>query len=87
MQPKSFSLDGKRYRIDPLIPMATIRHWVSMRHIGASDSYIEREIAESAARSKDGAQWTPSRVRQAQRYAVSCHRKNQALYTRVTKGN
>ncbi|RWM82836.1 MAG: hypothetical protein EOR84_34285 [Mesorhizobium sp.] len=43
---KSFTLDGKRHRIHPRIPLQQIRWLVSRQHIATSDAEIEELITK-----------------------------------------
>lgn len=73
-QPKSFHLDGRRYRLSPRVPAKQIEQMVSLIHIGTPD-----EGVEAAVRARTGA-WPKPLADQAVRYALMWHRRNQRLY-------
>lgn len=81
-RPKFFTLDGRRYRISPLVPTQAIRRLVSRLHVSQSDEDVRDEI-ETRARENH---WPTSLVEPAVRYALSVHRKNQKLYSQVSRG-
>lgn len=77
MQPKSFTLDGKRHRISPLVPMGQIKWLVGRMHVRDSDSLIRHAIEKRAA-AQPG--WTKATTEQAVKFAIACHRENQRLF-------
>lgn len=74
-QPKSFYLDGKRYRLSPKVPAQLIRWLVMHLHVGDTDERIAESIRERCT----GPGWNPMLTEQAVRYALRCHRVNQRL--------
>jgi hypothetical protein len=81
-QPGSFTLDGQRYRLNPLVPAAVIEWTVAKMHVGMTDSEVAMTFRQGAK--EPG--WTERLIVQAERYAVYCHRKNQSLYRFVMSG-
>lgn len=78
-QAKSFTLDGKRHKLDAKVPAEQIRHMAGFWHVSVPDDEIREMIARRAA--GQGKAWPDHCVRQAQAFAVKCHRDNQRLYT------
>ncbi|RWM86475.1 MAG: hypothetical protein EOR84_30650 [Mesorhizobium sp.] len=70
---KSFTLDGKRHKIHPKIPLQQIRWLIGRQHVGTPDAEIEELII---ARAKD---WPRAAIDSAKKFALLCHRKNQNL--------
>jgi hypothetical protein len=73
-RPKSFRLDGQRYRLDPTVPIGTIRWLVGQLSVGTPDEDVVEVI--KARLPKDTA---PRIADQCGRYALKCHRENQRL--------
>ncbi|MES0188959.1 hypothetical protein NKK48_30310 [Mesorhizobium sp. C386A] len=48
MRAKSFTLDGKRHKIHPQIPLQEIRWLVGRQHVGEPDTTIEALFDERA---------------------------------------
>lgn len=78
--PKSFTLDGKRHRLDPKIPTGQIEWLVRREHVATGDSEIAAMIRERATG------WSDRLINQAVAYAIKCHRDNQDLYRHVYRG-
>jgi len=81
--PKTFTLDGKRKRLNPLVPTGQISRIVADIHIGAPDGEVVEIIAK---RAKQNTGWNARLIGNAATYALHCHRKNQALYRAVMLG-
>jgi hypothetical protein len=79
VQPKSFTLDGKRYRLDDKVPAPQIRYLSGFWHVAVPDVEI-REIIERRATAN---RWPVQYVEQAVMFAIKCHRENQKLYRSV----
>lgn len=77
MNPKSFTLEGKRYKLLPVIPIQQISWLVQRMHVSALDADVRDSIVQRVG-SNSG--WTKQAIEQAQHYAVKCHRDNQALF-------
>lgn len=86
MRPKSFTLDGKRYRLSPEIPLNSIAGHVARYPVGTPDEDICASIREAVGNSRDASLWTPRLILQAERLALSEHRRNQRLYAQVMGG-
>lgn len=88
--PGSFALDGRRYRLDRRTPTHEIAYLVSKLHIGLTDEQVLAElgIANRLAHyeSSIGKRSLVKIVRQSERYAIYCHRRNQKLYWPVIRG-
>lgn len=79
---KTFTLDGKRMKLNALVPAGQIE-WIAGRwHVSMTDEEIRTEIAKRSA----GKEMPENVLRSAQAYAIACHRKNQALYRFVATG-
>ncbi len=75
MNPKSFTLDGKRHKLDALIPIGSIRYVVGNMNVGDTDEAVRAEIAERSVK------WgKPALAEQAALFALKCHRENQAIF-------
>lgn len=74
MATKSFTLDGKRYRLPPNIPTADIRYMIGNRHVAEPDAEI-RELMAARTRT-----WSAELQNIATLYALRCHRANQHLF-------
>lgn len=72
---KSFTLDGKRHKVHPKIPVVQIRMLVSRQHVGEPDDKIMGLITERATAND----WPRAATDSASKLAVWFHRKNQAL--------
>ncbi|RWP44328.1 MAG: hypothetical protein EOR04_05240 [Mesorhizobium sp.] len=70
---KSFTLDGKRHKIHPKIPLQQIRWLIGRQHIGTADAEIEQLVTD---RAKD---WPRAAIDSAKKFALWCHRRNQML--------
>jgi hypothetical protein len=71
---------GKRW--DARVPRVDI-HWLIGRvHVGTSDD----EVAADVRKRCTAPGYTPAIVRQSVAYALECHRRNRALYSRVMGG-
>lgn len=71
---------GKRW--DARVPRGDI-HWLIGRlHVSAT----EEEIAADITRRCSAPGYTPSIIRQSVAYALECHKRNRALYSRVMGG-
>ncbi len=81
-QAKSFTLDGKRYRLDSLVPAGSIRWLVARHRVSLADAEVELAMAYRCS----GKEWSEKLCLQACAYALKCHRDNQGLYTRVMLG-
>lgn len=55
MQQKSFTLDGRRYRLDALVPAYDIERRVAREHVGTDDIRIAKIIGEA---------WGPAELQQ-----------------------
>lgn len=73
--PKSFTLDGKRYKLDARIPTGGIRWLMGRVHVGTPDDEVRADIRERAK--VNG--WPAELVPVAEAYALKCHHDNQAL--------
>ena len=78
-RPKSFTVDGKRYKLGSRIPTHEIRSIVATFHVGTSDEEIMADMETRAMRVKA----KPAEILQCQMYALKCHRENQQLYRKV----
>jgi len=79
-QPKSFTLDGKRYKLDALVPAHEIEWKVMRMHVGTSDDKVKAVFRDTADPAKG---WTERLIKQAENYALYCHRANQGTYRYV----
>jgi hypothetical protein len=79
--PKSFTLDGKRHKLDPRVPARQIQWLVDRLHVATPDEDLRGIIAKRAAEG-----WPAHCLKQAQEFAVYCHRKNQKMYLFVMRG-
>lgn len=93
MAQKSFTLDGKRYRLNALVPIWQIERMAAAWHVSTPDDDIRDIIArrinpQFTSRAFDNAPlpWTCAMVQQAMDYAVYCHRRNQRLWNYVATG-
>ncbi|ESY35727.1 hypothetical protein NKK48_01355 [Mesorhizobium sp. C386A] len=73
MRAKSFTLDGKRHKIHPQIPLQEIRWLVGRQHVGEPDTTIEALFDERAKT------WPEKAIASAKKFAIWCHRRNQIL--------
>lgn len=80
---KSFTLDGKRYRISTTLPTGTIEYLARFWHVSTTDAEICDIIRRRAMDAPRRADWPERMIAQAQRYAMSRHRANQKLYRYV----
>lgn len=83
MPQRTFTLDGKRYRIPSMFSCSEIERVVNRLHVAARDKEVREEIT---SRTKGKSGWTEALIEKACLYALHVHRKNQALYHKVTKG-
>lgn len=74
---KSFTLDGKRHKINRRVPIAEVRHLIGQQHVSTTDDEI---IALIAARTTS---WPRAAIDSAKRLAVYFHRNNQKLFTEL----
>lgn len=72
---KSFTLDGKRYKVHPMVPVADIRWLIGRQHVGDEDDKIKALISQRTG------SWPRAARDSAQTLAVWFHRKNQQLVT------
>jgi len=73
---KSFTLDGKRHRLDSRVPTQQVQWLVDRQHVGTSDLEIT-ELIDGRTHS-----WPAAARKSARTFAVYCHRKNQHLVER-----
>lgn len=82
--PKSFTLDGKRYKLDPMVPTGFIRWRMGQVHVATSDAEIEAEMLARIA--KNCSDVSASVKRQIVNYALACHRENWKQFRAVATG-
>ncbi|TPL42583.1 MULTISPECIES: hypothetical protein [unclassified Mesorhizobium] len=70
---KSFTLDGKRHRVHPRVPIQSVRWLVGRQHVGTDDAEIEKLITDRAL------DWPRAAIDSAKKLAVWFHRQNQNL--------
>ncbi|WP_136619713.1 MULTISPECIES: hypothetical protein [Mesorhizobium] len=70
---KSFTLDGKRHKLHPKVPIQQVRWLVGRQHVSEPDATIEKLIVDRSA------SWPRAAIESAKRLAVWCHRRNQIL--------
>jgi hypothetical protein len=63
------------------IPEASIRWLIGRVHVGTSDAEIEADMIRRCSTA------TPQQKRACIKYALKCHRENQALYDHVMSGH
>lgn len=83
---KSFTLDGKRYRFNPALPLATLDYIVRFLHVSTSDEEVKAIVRRRALDAPRRADWPERLIVQAERYALSRHRANQRLFRYVQRG-
>lgn len=81
---KSFTLDGKRIRVDRASPVDQINRIIDRLHVSTTDEEVKTEIAHRAQFSSTPS--APALVENMQAIALHRHRKNQALYRAVQTG-
>src|ERR1035437_2697638 len=64
------------------VPEASIRFLLGRMHVSTSDADVEKDIRRRLVAS----QTTPAQRNACVKYALKCHRENQALYCRVIYG-
>jgi hypothetical protein len=64
------------------VPQGSIRWLVARAHVSTSDADVEKDIRRRLVAS----QTTPAQRNACVKYALKCHRENQALYCRVIYG-
>lgn len=75
-QQKSFTLDGKSYKLPPEVPAGEISWYVARFHVSESDDDVKAKVSELVKK------WPKaSQRRAAALYALACHRRNQKLFT------
>ena len=71
------------FKAAPLaLPKQSIAWIVARMHVGESDEYVKTDIRRRCTTQG----WTETMIERAEKYAVQCHRKNQALYRSVMSG-
>lgn len=63
------------------IPEASIRWLIGRVHVGTSDAEIEADMLRRCAKA------TTAQQKACVKYALKCHRENQALYGYVMSGH
>ena len=79
---KSFTLDGKRYKLDPVVPIGQIKWRMGHVHVGTSDEDVKSEWQK---RCEQNGVTDQRIINQICHYALKCHRDNQNLYNFVQR--
>lgn len=83
---KSFTLDGKRYRLSNRVPVVEVDYLAGFWHVSTTDQEICDIIRRRAMGKSPRGDWTERAIVATQRYALSRHRANQKLYRYVQRG-
>ncbi|MER8983931.1 hypothetical protein [Mesorhizobium sp. M0843] len=70
---KSFTLDGKRHKIHPKVPISQLRWLVGRQHVSEPDTEIEKLLDTRTTG------WPRAAIDSAKRLAVWFHRQNRDL--------
>lgn len=83
---KSFTLDGKRYRLSCRVPVVEVKYLAQFWHVSTTDDEIRDIIRRRAMGKSPRGDWTERAIVTTQNYALSLHRTNQRLYRYVQRG-
>jgi hypothetical protein len=84
---ESTSVETKRKpRISELVPTHAIDRWLARTHVATPDADILYAVRNAPGLRSD-ARWTPTLLRQAERYALWRHHRNFAEYADVMRGH
>jgi hypothetical protein len=77
----------RKPRVSPLVPTMAIDHHLGRVHVGTSDAEVKADIEQMVARAAaNDPRWTPALRRQAVKYALWSHHRNQAEYEWLMSG-